>query len=230
MYIKKRTFIYFVVFIFLIWAQLLNCYAENNIRSKNELLYTVKQYIKMAEVLDRNDKKRVEYFKQASELSQELIHYYPDEEMGYAYLAYSLGSITREIPFYKKISAAKTIKTSIDKSLALNEKNHLAWFVAGMFYREAAKIDGFQRKLAEKYLNNIIEGASFEKAINCFEKAIELDTGNIQYRYELAKTYEDFGKTALALAEYKKILTVQANEKKDIIYQHKAEKQLKKIS
>jgi len=94
------------------------------------------------------------------------------------------------------------------------KKTNLSMVCSRHVLQRGCQIDGFQRKLAEKYLNNIIEGASFEKAINCFEKAIELDTGNIQYRYELAKTYEDFGKTALALAEYKKILTVQANEKR----------------
>ena len=230
MYIKKRIFIFLLLSIFLTWPHVFTCYAKNNITSKSELLYTIKEYIKKAEILDRDDKKRAEYFEQASKLSQDLINYYPDEEMGYAYLAYSLGSITREIPFYKKVSAARKIKESIDKALALNEKNHLAWFVAGMFYRESAKIDGFQRKLAEKYLKNIIEGASFEKAIDCFKNAINLDKSNIQYRYELAKTYEDFGKTDMALAEYRKILSFQTKEKKDLIYQHKAQNQLKKSS
>ena len=205
-------------------------HAATNKSDRKELIYTINQYIKKAEILGRKDTKRVEYFKMASELSKALITYYPDDDKGYAYLAYSLGSITKEVPFYKKISVAKEIKKSIDKALAINNKNHLAWFVAGMFYRESSKIDGFQRKLAEKYLNDIIKDASFEKAIACFKKAIELNEDNLQYKYELAKTYQDQGKKEIALQEYKRILAIQTNEKKDIMYQHKAQIQLKKIS
>jgi tetratricopeptide (TPR) repeat protein len=197
---------------------------------KSELVYTINQYIKMAEVLDRNNKKRVKYFSMAAELSKDLIKNYPNDDSGYAYLAYSLGSITKEVPFYKKISVAKEIKKSIDMALKINENNDLAWFISGMFNRESAKIKGFQRKLAEKYLGDLIKDATFEKAINCFKRAIKLNKQNIQYRYELAKTYQDAGKNEIALREYKRVLTTQANEKKDIIYQHKAKEQLKKIS
>jgi tetratricopeptide (TPR) repeat protein len=228
--VNKKLIIINILIIFVMTSFILISHAATNKSDRKELIYTINQYIKKAEILGRKDTKRVEYFKMASELSKALITYYPDDDKGYAYLAYSLGSITKEVPFYKKISVAKEIKKSIDKALAINNKNHLAWFVAGMFYRESSKIDGFQRKLAEKYLKNIIEGASFEKAIDCFKNAINLDKSNIQYRYELAKTYEDFGKTDMALAEYRKILSFQTKEKKDLIYQHKAQNQLKKSS
>jgi tetratricopeptide (TPR) repeat protein len=204
--------------------------ADINKRSKDELVYTIKRYINIAELLGRSSKKRVEYFDRASKLSKDLIEYYPDDDGGYAYLAYSLGSITKEVPFYKKISVAKEIKKSIDMALSINKDNHLAWFVAGMFYRESSKISGIQRKLAEKYLHDVIRDASFEKAIYCFNKAIELNKDSIQYRYELAKTYQDQGRKEIALIEYKRIIAIQTNEERDIIYQHKAQMQLKKIS
>jgi tetratricopeptide (TPR) repeat protein len=228
--VNKKLIIINILIIFIITSFILNSHAATNKSDKEELIYTINQYIKKAEVLDRNDKKRVEYFERAAELSRDLINNHPDSDIGYAYLAYSLGSITRDVPFYKKISVAKEIKKSIDKSLSLNNKNHLAWFVAGMYYRESSKINGLQRKLAEKYLSDIMEGASFEKAIECFQKAISLNKDSIQYRYELAKTFQDIGNKEIALQEYKRVLAIQANEKKDIIYQNKAKKQLKKIS
>ena len=227
---KIIKFIYATLAVIIISTLTVYGDEEANTITKNEFLYTIKQYVKTAEILDRNDKSRLEYFERAAELSRDLINNHPDSDIGYAYLAYSLGSITRDVPFYKKISVAKEIKKAIDRSLSLNKDNHLAWFVAGMFYRESSKIDGFQRKLAEKYLNDIMKDASFEKAIACFKKAIELNKDSLQYRYELAKTYQDIGKKEIALVEYKRILAIQTDEKKDIIYQHKAQKQLKKIS
>jgi tetratricopeptide (TPR) repeat protein len=225
---KKLIINILIIFVMAFFVS--NSYAGKNNIDKKERIYTINQYIKKAEILDRNDNRRVEYFKMAAELSKDLIVYYPEDDNGYAYLAYSLGSITKEIPFYKKISAAKEIKKSFDKAIFINNKNHLAWFVAGMFYRESSEIDGFQRKLAEKYLKDVIKDATFEKAIGCFKKAIELNKDSVQYRYELAKTYQDQGKKEIALVEYKRILAIQTTEKKDIIYQHKAQEQLKKIS
>ena len=146
----------------------------------NELIYVINYYIQSGDkaVSDFYD----DYYK-AAELSRELIKLNPESDIGYAYLAYSLGNILRELPFYKKISASKEIYSSAVKALQLNKNNHLALYTIGIVYREAVGLDGFERAVVSGYFKELLSEASLEKAIYYLEKACELQQDDLQYKY-----------------------------------------------
>jgi tetratricopeptide (TPR) repeat protein len=193
---------------------------------KEELLNSIRYYVNKADALDNSNKKRVEFFTEASKLSRSYIEKYPSDEDGYAYLAYSLGSIIKNAPFYKKASLTKEVKIAATKALQINPNNSVALFISGMINRQASEISGIQRTMAKQMMGDVIEDASFEKAVLYFRKAVEQDSNNIQYLYELAKTYEDMGQTTLAYDIYKKILKLEPKNEKDKRYLNKAKKKL----
>jgi tetratricopeptide (TPR) repeat protein len=192
----------------------------------NELIYVINYYIQSGDkaVSDFYD----DYYK-AAELSRELIKLNPESDIGYAYLAYSLGNILRELPFYKKISASKEIYSSAVKALQLNKNNHLALYTIGIVYREAVGLDGFERAVVSGYFKELLSEASLEKAIYYLEKACELQQDDLQYKYELAKTYSIFDKDK-SINIYKQILEKKAVSEKDKLFQKKAISKLKKLN
>jgi len=141
-------------------------------------------------------------------------------------LAYSLGSIIKNAPFYRKVSLTKEVKTAATKALQINPNNPVALFILGMINRQASEISGIQRTMAKQMMGDVIEDASFDKAILYFKKAIEVDSNNIQYLYELGRTYEKMGQIATAKDIYKKILKIEPKNEKDKKYLNKTKKKL----
>ncbi|MDY6821028.1 MAG: tetratricopeptide repeat protein [Deferribacterota bacterium] len=196
---------------------------------KDELIYTINEYIKKAEVLDEDSDNRYTYFKRASKLAEDIIKKYPNDDTGYAYLAYTLGSTMEQAPFYEKIELAKKVEKAAEKAIEINENNHMALFILGMINKEASEIEGFQKTLAKQFLNDIIKNASFKRAIEYFEKAVNLDKNNAQYLYEMAKTYEEIDKIERAKNIYRKLLNLEITNKKEQKYVERARKRIDKL-
>lgn len=220
---KSKITIFILLFVLLTMYNITSAAKETG---KEELLNSIRYYVNKADALDNSNKKRVEFFTEASKLSRSYIEKYPSDEDGYAYLAYSLGSIIKNAPFYKKASLTKEVKIAATKALQINPNNSVALFISGMINRQASEISGIQRTMAKQMMGDVIEDASFEKAVLYFRKAVEQDSNNIQYLYELAKTYEDMGQTTLAYDIYKKILKLEPKNEKDKRYLNKAKKKL----
>lgn len=227
---EKMKFKLFNIFIFLMLIFFsANIASSSQSMTKQELIYNINYYINKADALDGDNSERVEYFKKASELAKSFTEKYPNDDTGYAYLAYSLGSIIKNASFYKKISLTRDAKTAADKALQINKNNSMALFILGMINRESAELEGVQRTLARQFLSDIINDASFEKAIKYFQRAVELDANNIQYLYELAKTYEKINEMDKAKSIYNRILKLEIKNGKDKKYVDKTKRRINKL-
>jgi len=218
----KTTFLLFLFFVFNVCA--------DEIKNKEELIIEIKTYINQGDILDSDDKTRVKYFTEAAELSKNYIKLYEDDDRGYAYLAYSLGGIIKFASFSKKGELTRNVKNTAEKALTLNENNDTALYILGVINREAASLNGLTKMMAKPVLGDIIDDTSFEKALEYFSKALEIDNKNVQYLFELAKTYEKLKKFDKAKEIYNKILGFDIQTKKDEIYVGKAKKKLSKLS
>ncbi|HHW21125.1 tetratricopeptide repeat protein [Thermodesulfovibrio thiophilus] len=227
---EKKKFKLFNIFIFLMLIFFsANIASSSQSMTKQELIYNINYYINKADALDGDNSERVEYLKKASELAKSFTEKYPNDDAGYAYLAYSLGSIIKNASFYKKISLTIEAKTAADKALQININNSMALFILGMINRESAELEGVQRTLARQFLSDIVNDASFEKAIKYFQRAVELDANNIQYLYELGKTYEKINEMDEAKSIYNRILKLEIKNGKDKKYVEKTKRRINKL-
>lgn len=121
--------------------------------------------------------------------------------------ALALGRINENAGSRQKIANAKLIKREADRCIELNSKHAGAWHLLGRWHRELAKLNAMEKAMVNSFFGGMPTGASFEKAVECFKTAINLESNYILHKYELANTYyimEDKANAKTWLAEAKK--------------------------
>ena len=109
---------------------------------------------------------------------------------------------------------SRVIKTAADKVIALDPGNDLGWQVLGRWKFNVAGIGGLKRVLAQAAYGKL-PTATYEEAVRCFEKAIELNPKRLMHYVELGRTYAVMGKTAEARKFIAKGLAMPDTEKDD---------------
>ncbi|MCX6865888.1 MAG: hypothetical protein NTV46_06640 [Verrucomicrobia bacterium] len=88
----------------------------------------------------------------------------------------------------EKMNAMRQVKISVDQSIALDPGNHLAWYMLGRWHQRVADLGGFKRIVAEMVYGDLPK-ATFEDAVKCFSKAIQLNPDRSVYHVDLGITY-----------------------------------------
>jgi tetratricopeptide (TPR) repeat protein len=109
---------------------------------------------------------------------------------------------------------SRVIKTAVDKVLALDPGNDFGWQVLGRWKFNIAQIGGLKRVLAQAAYGKL-PTATYEDAVRCFDKAIELNPKRLMHYVELGRTYAVMGKTAEARKFINKGLALPDTEKDD---------------
>jgi len=176
-------------------------------------------YVDVGETLKDKDKRR-EYFKKAEEFARKAIEVNPDGSKGHLTLSIALGRVALDASPKERIRLSKEIKAEVDKALQLDPNDDIAWHVLGRWHRKLATLSWIEKKFANIFLGGVPKEASLEKAVEAFQKAIELNPGHINHHLELAITYEKMGEKEKAIAEYKKVLELPIKDADDP--EHKA--------
>jgi tetratricopeptide (TPR) repeat protein len=112
----------------------------------------------------------------------------------------------------QRLETSMSIKAAVDKALALDPQNDIAWHILGRWHRGVAEVRGVKRLLGRLVYGNL-PSSTFEDAAACFRKAIELKPDRLMHHVELGCVYQAMGKGAeakrciehgLALAETEK--------------------------
>lgn len=120
---------------------------------------------------------------------------------GHTWLAAALGNLSRFGGSKAKIDMAKELKSELDRALALNPKDDVAYSVLGSFYRAIGKVSWIERRLAGAFLASLPEGG-YEEAEAAFQKAIQFAPKAVRHRYELGMLYLDQKRNADAKAQF----------------------------
>ena len=176
-------------------------------------------YVDVGETLKDKDKRR-EYFEKAEEFARKAIEVNPDGSKGHLTLSIALGRVALDASPKERIRLSKEIKAEVDKALQLDPNDDIAWHVLGRWHRKLATLSWIEKKFANIFLGGVPKEASLEKAVEAFQKAIELNPGHINHHLELAITYEKMGQKEKAIAEYKKVLELPIKDADDP--EHKA--------
>lgn len=87
----------------------------------------------------------------------------------------------------EKMDALRQIKIFADKAVALDAHNDLAWYILGRWYQRVCDLGTLKRKVAEIAYGDL-PNATYEDAIKCFRKAIDLNSKRSVYYVDLGIT------------------------------------------
>jgi len=136
---------------------------------------------------------RQKYFRQAEYLSKKAIALNNNSADAHYTYALALGRISENAGSKQKIANAKLIKTEAEAAIRLNPKHAGAYHVLGRWHRTVAGFSGFEKLMINTLFGGVPVGGSYDKAIECFAKAVENEPGYILHIYELAASYHERG-------------------------------------
>jgi tetratricopeptide (TPR) repeat protein len=143
-------------------------------------------------------------------------------------LAVSYGRVAPFLDNKTKIAYSKLVKQHVERSLALDQKNDLAWHVLGAWHYELANLNPILRTIAN-VIYGTIPAASNEAAVKSFKKAIELNPRRVANHVELGRTYIALGQKDLAKGSLEKGLTLPNRQRDDEQVKRRAREALKKL-
>jgi tetratricopeptide (TPR) repeat protein len=138
----------------------------------------------------------------------------PDDPETQLALAISYGKLLPLEGTKQQFASSHLIKIAVDKAIALDPTNDLAWQVLGRWYRGLADVGTVRRALARVAYGKL-PPAKYEDAVRCFEKAIALNPNRLMHYIELGRTYAQMGRDADARKFITKGLAMPETEKDD---------------
>lgn len=151
---------------------------------------------------DRDSQSRkMPYYRASLEYAQSALKLNPADSRAHFLFAAALARQVSSFSRNEQIAAAYKIREEIDRSLALNPTNDLAWHALAFWHRTLAELGGTVRFLGGVLFGKIPKG-SFEEAVKGFQKAIALSPNYCDHHLQLARTYLDLKKKDLAAGEF----------------------------
>jgi Tfp pilus assembly protein PilF len=174
--------------------------------SYEALWKTAQAYMNVGDRLSHRDKNaeatRLRYFQTSEKYLRDAVRLNPNDSRVHFMLSAVLG---REVPSLgrrEQIALAYKIKTEIDKALALDPENDLAWHALAYWNRTLAEVGGAVRFIGSIIYGKIPKG-SYEEAVKYFQRAIALNPEYCNHHIELARTYLDLKRKDQAAREYR---------------------------
>ena len=138
----------------------------------------------------------------------------PNDPETHLAVAISYGKMLPLEETKQQIATSRLIRIAVDKVIALDPTNDLAWQVLGRWYRGLAEVGTVKRALARVAYGKL-PPAKYEDAVRCFEKAIALNPNRLMHYIELGRTYAQMGRDADARKFITKGLAMPETEKDD---------------
>jgi tetratricopeptide (TPR) repeat protein len=136
----------------------------------------------------------------------------PEAELA---VAISYGKIQPLEGNRQKIDALYIIKEAADKTIKLDPDSDLGWHVLGRWHEGLADLNAFQRTMARVAYGKQLPDSTYDEAVACFEKAIELNPNRLMHYIELGRVYAQMGRTGDARRCITKGLAMENTEKDD---------------
>lgn len=183
----------------------------------------------VADQLAPADDKAVEeqrkIYSEAMKLARQAIKVSPDDTWGHFFLSAAWGRFVLTQGKKEQVNASKQIRAEIDKALAADPNNDLAYHALGLWQRRMAEIGGAKRFFGGMLYGGIPKG-SFEEAEKNLKKAIELKPDYTNHHLELGRTYLSMKKPDLARPEFEKTLGLPDTTSKCPKYKKEAQAEL----
>jgi len=150
----------------------------------------------------------------AVDYAQRAVALSPDNPGAQLAVAISYGKMLPLEGTKQRIANSCLIKVAVDKVIALDPTNDLAWHVLGRWYLALAEVSTVKRIVAQVAYGKL-PPAKYEDAVRCFEKAIALNPNRLMHYVELGRTYSQMGRDEDARKFITKGLGMAETEKDD---------------
>ena len=185
-------------------------------------------YVDLGEKLPDKEQRKAYYLK-AHESAKKAVEINPEASKGHLYLSISLGRVALDEGGKEKVKKSKEIKREVDRALAIDPNDDIAWLVLALWNRNISTLSWIEKKFADIFLGGIPKEASVERAVECLKKAIQIKSDHINHHLELGITYEELDKKELAIKEYEKVLELPVSNTDDKDHKAEAEKRLEEL-
>jgi len=149
-------------------------------------------YISIGDVMPREEREPV--YRKAEDYARECIRADSTRSEGHSWLAASLGNLAMVVSDEEKVKLTTEIKNELERAIALNPEDDVAYSILGSFYRALGNIGWFERMLANIFLGSIPPGG-YEESEVAIKKAIQIAPDVLRHQFELVLLYRDWGKT-----------------------------------
>jgi len=160
---------------------------------------TARAYVDLGDLLDPSLKdlreKQMASYQAGEDYARKAVKANANDTWGYFELSAAMGKRLLLLGKKEQVKMSKEVRGTIDKAVALDPKNDLAYHALGRWHRRMAEIGGIKRLLGGLLYGGIPKG-SFEESEKFMKKAIELKPTYGNHHLEL-------GRTLLALKKYK---------------------------
>lgn len=176
---------------------------------------------------------RQAFFRQAEYLSKKAIKIKPADAQGHYNYALALGRINENASSKQKIANAKIIRNECELALKYDPKLAGGWHILGRWHRTVAGFNFVEKAMINTLFGGVPEGGSYDSAIDCFSKAIQLEPEGMIHKIELAQTYADRNEDkdrVLGKVWCKQVLEMRAADDDDRDYQRRAAELLKDLN
>lgn len=177
--------------------------------------------VDVAKTLDGKDARKPRY-KEALTLADAALS--ADTSNAHAHLAKAVaeGRIALDAGTKERVQRSRAVKRHADRAIELDSSLDGAYHTRARWNREVADLGFFSRAIVKTVYGGLPE-ASFEQAVQDFERAIELHDERF-HRLELAKTYLKMDREGKARKELKTALEMPAEDPFDAQYAEEARK------
>ncbi|HWR00751.1 MAG TPA: hypothetical protein VN371_02725 [Chlorobaculum sp.] len=159
--------------------------------------------------------KRIPYYTRAVDYARKSVALDSTNANGHTWLAASLALKADKIGAKEKVRRAGEIKRELDKALALNPHDDVAWSILGSYHHQISNIGWFSRIVGSTFIGGMPEG-NRKAAEHAFKKAISINPRAIRHYHELALLYIDEGRKEEALQTLHAALTKPVLMKSDV--------------
>ncbi len=188
--------------------------AENLDSSNYEMLWgTSRCYIDIGEHLpaktDQERQAQLDHYQKALDYANRAIAVSPKGSEGYTRRAIANGRVALFKGVWESLDLVKSVKTDIEKAIALDPKNSTAYYILG---RTHAKVSEKPRIIRWPLG---LGWASYEDAAENYEKAIALRPDFVMYRLDAARTYVELEEFAKARKHLDAIPSIRDQDEDD---------------
>ncbi len=176
----------------------------------------------------KDTKKAEEAITSAVRYAEIFYSLFSDSAKTYTLLAMSYGNLALFKGGNEKIKLAEKIRKNAEKSIELNPNDYLPYIILGIYNRQIASLNWFERTFANTFLGEVPEG-SLSAAEQFLLKALQIQPGMITAMFNLSLVYKEMDDERNEVYWLKKIVDAPITDFRDKYSKMKAKERLNEL-